>query len=491
MSEKRNRKKRVSTQGKSRTISLTTDAPVQHILTRKKRKKTVEEKLAYKRQWDADNRNTGRPRGRPPKSDENEVSITATEVLAWTRSCKSTFVIHRGGAGSSKSHSIAQVLIERFFSCPGRRILILRKYGPSIRQSTLYLVRKLLSEYRMIDLVKEEITNMNFQFNGSIIQFMGLDDVEKVKSSEFNDIWMEEATEFTYEDFMVLTTRLRAPVCGGLRNQMYLSFNPTDEYCWIKRKVIDHPETYNFTEYVSNYKNNPYIEPTFVKTILDYERQDKNYYRIYTLGEWGKLDNVIFSNWEVVKEIPEIEFEICYGVDFGFNAPSTLLKLYIDGQNVWVEELLYESNLTNFQFIQKIRGLIPEDRWRKDKIYCDSAEPDRIAELNNNGLWAVPAYKSQGSVKDSIDHIKSYRLFISASSDKTLKEIRSYSWKVDKDGNKMEEPVKRDDHAMSALRYALFTRYMESLEGKPMVRTVMNPFVRKMGNKFSRIGVGR
>jgi phage terminase large subunit len=107
--------------------------------------------------------------------------------------------------------------------------------------------------------------------------------------------------------------------------------------------------------------------------------------------------------------------------------------------------------MTNGDLIERIQGIIFN---KSSCIYADSAEPDRIEEIKRAGFNILPADKS---VKDGIDLMKRLQLKISKSSSNIIKEIRAYSWKKDKDKNVLDEPVKFKDHAMDAIRYAVFT----------------------------------
>ena len=163
--------------------------------------------------------------------------IGVTPIYKKTRECKAKTVVNVGGAGSSKSWSIAQLLIERLVSDKGRKIGICRKTFPALRMTAYDLVLGLLKNYGIYNPDRHNKTNNTYTYNTSQIQFFSLDDPEKIKSADFNDIWMEEANEFTYEDYTVMKLRLRSPTVEGEPNQMFLSFNPTDAHGWIATRL--------------------------------------------------------------------------------------------------------------------------------------------------------------------------------------------------------------------------------------------------------------
>ncbi len=144
--------------------------------------------------------------------------------------------------------------------------------------------------------------------------------------------------------------------------------------------------------------------------------------------------------------------EVFFGQDFGYNVPSALIKIdYWEG-GAYCEQLIYETKLTTADLIERYKTLeIPKN----SEIFCDNAEPKTIEELCRAGYNAKPADKD---VLEGIRKVKSTPLFINHNSTDLIKEIRNYKWKIDKDGKVLDEPIKFQDHAIDAIRYALFTK---------------------------------
>jgi phage terminase large subunit len=173
-----------------------------------------------------------------------------------------------------------------------------------------------------------------------------------------------------------------------------------------------------------------------------------NFWKVFGLGEWGSLEYVIYNNWREARVYPVPE-ETIFGCDFGFNVPTTIVECGLKPEGVYLKERLYESGMTNEQLIEFIHSYLPPN----SLIYCDCAEPARIAEMRNKNIDARPADKS---VKDGIDFCKRQNLFITSDSVNILKEIRAYTYKI-RDEQVLDEPLKFNDHAMDAFRYALYT----------------------------------
>jgi phage terminase large subunit len=149
--------------------------------------------------------------------------------------------------------------------------------------------------------------------------------------------------------------------------------------------------------------------------------------------------------------MPE-EGETVYGLDFGFNVPTALVKVTFKENAAYAKEILYETRLTTADLIERLTNLGID---KYDEIYCDAAEPKTIEELSRHGFNTKPANKD---VTEGIRTVKGTPLFIQQDSVNLLKELKNYRWKTDRNGNKLDAPVKFNDHITDALRYAIFSK---------------------------------
>jgi len=362
--------------------------------------------------------------------------IKATKIFQWLIENKERTNLLVGGAGSSKSYSLTQFFIKSFYEDKDTRFLVTRKTTPALRISAYKLFIDLLKEYGWP--YKLNKTEMTLQYGNNEILFKGMDDPEKIKSAEFNKIWMEEATEFTLDDFRQLSLRLRRRT--DTINQMYLSCNPISALHWIKTELADK----NLIKLNhSTYLDNPFLDEQYVREIKDLINQDENYYKIYALGEWGVLENIIYGKWKTFGKI-KIDKEtkvktidgkkvddITYGLDFGFSNPSCLTEINWVENDFICNELLYQSGLTNTELIERAKKLIPEE-YRYREIYADPSEPDRINEFYHAGF---NVHKAKKDVTAGIDYCKTRMLGVTAESTNGIKELQSYKRREDKDGN--------------------------------------------------------
>lgn len=389
-----------------------------------------------------------------------------------------------GGSGGSKSHSTCQYLVELLFTVPDITILVTRKTRPALKATTWLMVRDVLEadgydEGRDYTLNK---TDLEIHVNGNVMRFTGLDDPQKLKSSSYNYAYIEEITEFTSDDLFFITNTLRRPRTDGRKNQLFMTFNPVAESHWVwQEKVLARDQGRSALVH-STHWDNPFLPDSYRQNLEGLISKNENLYRVYTLGEPGVLEELIYSNYDIVRNYDEIEPEsVSYGLDFGFNHPTALIECKMRDGEPYLRELIYQSHLTNTQLIDLIKQRVPDIRKR---FYCDSAEPARIQELRMAGINALPAEKN---VIDGINHLKTLKLHIDYHSPNVQKEIRQYSY-VKKGDIVMEEPVKFLDDGLDASRYAVFS---QRTTGRQPFRTdeikaALNPNVTALKFRFGQ-----
>ena len=375
-----------------------------------------------------------------------------------------------GGSGGSKSHSTCQHLVETLFNNQDIAILITRKTGPALRATTWRMIREILDadgyirdkDYTM------NLTSMEIRVIGtnSFMLFTSVDEPQKLKSSSYNIVYIEEITEFTQDDVFFLRNTLRRPRKDGRVNQLVMTFNPIDINHWVWQNLVIKANPATTAIIHSTHWDNPFLPDTYRKDLEHLAEQDENFYRVYCLGEPGILEHTIYRNYTIFPFPDCPKSERFYGIDFGFNNPSFIGEFWESDQVPYVRELLYESRLTNTQLIDRMNAM----GLNKDcPYYCDSAEPARIQELKDAGYNSIAADKS---VKDGIDYVKRRKLHIDPESTNIISEIRSYSYR--KKGDQiLDEPVKFRDHAMDGSRYALYT-HSKTLHGEPIPLTMIS-----------------
>jgi len=387
-------------------------------------------------------------------SNENVIPVKYTNVYKRNLEAKLQTVINAGGAGSSKTFSLCQFFIfERLFKLHDYNLLILRKVRHACKLSVYEMMIALLNQYKLYtekDHNKSDLIYKIPKLNNKV-RFAGLEDKEDIKSTEWHDIWCEEGNQFHKPDYTFLKTRLyRGSDLNGTKPRIWFSFNPED--CWI----FDLEGKENVEFIYSNYKDNPFCNEEYIKTLEGLKDEDEVAYKIFALGQRAKATGVIYKSYIMESQYPDSFDDEIYGLDFGFNNPSALLKIQYKDNERYLAELIYDTHLTNSQLIEKMKDIIPEEK-RGLPFYCDSAEPQRIEEISTAGFNCLPADKSKNSVKDGIDFCRRQKYHTLSTNINLNKEVSIYRYRQDKDGNSLEEPVKFKDHLMDAKRYADYT----------------------------------
>lgn len=375
---------------------------------------------------------------------EQEIKVTA--LYRKNRDAEKKTVVNVGGSGSSKSFSVAQLLVEKLVNEDNKRFVIARKTMPACKRSSYDLIIGFLKDYGIYREERHNKTDHIYRHKNNEILFLGLDEPTKIKSisTGVNYVWLEEANEFTYEDYKMFLLQVRRSAGDGL-NHLYLTLNPVDESNWIARKLIKEDDV---AVIHSTYLDNPFLSPDYIKMLENSINEDENFYRVYVLGEWGKLENLIYRNYKIIPELPELDgAKWCYGLDFGLVNPSAIVKVYLYEDRFYLEERLYKTGLTNSDIIEFF------SHEEKGDIYADPSAKQMIEEIFRANLNCYEAFKD---VKAGIDLCQRQTLTIPESSDNLIKEIRGYQWKKDREGNILSEPAKLRDHLMDAMRYAIF-----------------------------------
>jgi phage terminase large subunit len=366
-----------------------------------------------------------------------------------------------GGASSGKSYFCDQRDVFRCISVPGWNNVVLRKVDKTSRDSTFAGVKKIISDWNLWGIFKKNETEQRLTCtaNGNQILFRGLDDPEKIKSITFETgpvtgIRMEEATEFTHDDFKQIKLRLRGK--AKVKKQITATFNPISALHWAKKYFFDIPLPGDKCSILkTTYVDNPFLDPEDIEEIERIKDEDPVYWKVYGLGEWGVLGNLVFHNY-VIEDFDWSAANlqnVCYGMDFGFIHPSTLMPVgFHDGEMYIWNEICKEKH-TNPEFIK----VVDKCTWfpKRERITADCSEPDRIAEWRNAGYNIRGAKKGKGSLKRGIDFLRSQKIHIHKYlAPHTAREFQLFKYRENKDGTPTDDFVELFDDCIAGIRYA-------------------------------------
>lgn len=382
---------------------------------------------------------------------------------------KKRYIIMKGSAGSGKSVDTATNYILRLMKDAGRNLLCVRKADITNRDSTFAelqgaIFRMFGENWEKYWKIKQNPLMLECKHNGNQIIFRGVNDDkqrEKLKSITFKkgkltDVWIEEATEITQNDFEIIDDRLRGELPKGQFYQIKATFNPVSATHWIKKVFFDIPDANTLT-HSSNYLNNRFIDEAYKSRMERRKLVDPEGYRVYGLGEWGEVGGLILTNY-VVEDFdisPERFDYMVNSQDFGYNHANALLNVGFKDGELYVCKELYVYEKDTSEIIEMANEMNFDTRLA---MYCDSAEPDRIKMWQKAGYKrARGVIKGAGSVNAQIDYLKQIpKIHIHHSCVNTYKEISQWKWQKDeKSGAYLDVPVNFFDDAMASLRYSI------------------------------------
>ena len=389
----------------------------------------------------------------------------------------SEYLIMYGGRDSGKTHGVCQkIALLLMLNTPFRGLMV-RKVRAIIKGSQFQMIKDIIAAADLVDYFDYNLQDLSItcKFTQNTIKAVGLQDASKSKSlANYHFAWYEEPNTdgVTYTDFMTLDTTLRSANEDGLMQSIF-TFNSDSPDTWLKSEFF--PEGLAFEEELPHryiiranaakeyktsiihftYKDNLYVSEARKAKLESLKETDPLYYRIWALGLWGgDPEGKIYQNWEIVEPTqiptPNISYT-SYGIDWGFNDPMTLIEVSIVDKVIYVREQYYESG----KQAADLRDYITENINNGCIFYADH-RPEQVAILRNTGQIFIQNAKKD--ILEGIMCVKHFKLCIDKNSVNLIREIKRYSWRFDDKMNKyVDIPLGFDDHALDAMRYAIFS----------------------------------
>lgn len=366
-----------------------------------------------------------------------------------------------GGRRSAKSHEVSAILGWTAYCQSGHFIPLIRKVGATLKDS---IFAEYISFFKTnniphtVNKTDKEITLPN----GSRFRCFGLDDADKLKSlKDATIIHIEEANEITEDDFDSLDAGLSPTNYPG---RIVLTHNPVPQIPgsmhWIQKRFlqIEHEISKAIINKPANalvlrtwYKDNAFCPQETIKVLEGYKESNPEKYKLWALGEFTKLEGVVYTNWDIVKEVPEgiVHDSIGCGLDFGFsNDPAACVRVWINGNDIWLKLLVYKTGLTNDDLYNE---LIQSGVTKNEIVTGDSAEPKTIEDLRRRGLRGIRPVKKRANYKeDMANRIRSFAIHLIEGDTDIIREMSTYSWARDKNGKQLPKLQDGDDHALDA-----------------------------------------
>jgi phage terminase large subunit len=364
-----------------------------------------------------------------------------TSAINKILSLKRRIKIIQGGTSAGKTFGILPILIDKCAKEKGLEVSVVAETIPHLRRGALKDFLKIMRWTNRYFDDRFNKTLLRYEFaNGSSIEFFSADDASKLRGARRDILYINECNNVTFESYNELAIRTK--------REVYLDFNPANEF-WVHKELKDEPDT-DFI--ILTYKDNEALDESIVTQIE--KNRDKaatssywaNWWRVYGLGEVGSLEGVVFNNWKEIDTIPKEAKLIGIGLDFGYtNDPTAAIEIYNYNGTRIINELVYRTGMVNSDIAKILpSGVI---------IYADSSEPKSIEEIRRQGKTIKGVTKGADSINYGIDVMQRQDYLVTKQSTNLIKELRSYCWDVDKQGQRMRKPIDHYNHAIDALRY--------------------------------------
>ena len=373
--------------------------------------------------------------------------MIVTTAIRKIEALKKRIKIIQGGTSAGKTYGILPILITKAATYSRLEISVVAESIPHLRRGALKDFLKIMKETGRYFEEHFNRTLLRYEFgNGSVIEFFSADDSSKLRGARRDILYINECNNVTFESYNELSIRTK--------KEVYLDFNPANEF-WVHKELKDEPES-DFL--ILTYIDNEALDNSIVQQIE--KNRDKaatsaywsNWWKVYGLGELGSLEGVIFSNWKTIDTIPTEAKLVGIGLDFGYtNDPTAIIEIYNYNNTRIVNQVKYQTGLLN----SDIAKVLPKDVI----VYADSSEPKSIEEIRRYGITIKGVTKGKDSINYGIDVMQRQSYLVTSNSTDLIKELRSYTWDVDKQGTRLNKPIDNFNHAIDALRY----HEMESL----------------------------
>lgn len=327
---------------------------------------------------------------------------------------------------------------------------IVRKFAATLSKTVQRDLDEIIDEYWVRDLININKTDKTYKYQWRIIELFWADDQQKLRGWKRDILYCNEANELNYQtEFFQLNVRTSAFV--------FIDFNPDDEDIWINRELEQKRALteWDVDIFVSTYKDNPFINDVQVKEIEYIEKIDPMLWEVYWKWNYWKIEWLIFEmwiNWNIIDHVPKEAEYIGSGMDFWFtNDPTTLSDIYRYNGELILDELIFETWMTNQDIWNRIKNI--EDNSFKRDIIADSAEPKSIEEISRMWIKIKWAVKWKDSINYWISLMKGFMIWITKRSTNIQKEFKKYIWKVTRDWKSLNIPIDNFNHSIDGIRY--------------------------------------
>jgi phage terminase large subunit len=327
----------------------------------------------------------------------------------------------------------------------GKVVSIVRKSMPALRSTVMRDFFSIMKELQIYDRNSHNKTENIYTFpTGTIVEFFSVDDEQKVRGRKRDILWANEANELWLDDFNQLNWRTEG--------KMIFDYNPSD----LSGYLYELAERENAKIIKSTYRDNPFLSQRQIDELEFLKHTDPDSYKIYNLGERAQTSEHVLKHWKIAPK-PEGLTQTCYGLDFGWNHPMALVRVWHDGsgKRFHFEQIIHQSEIS----IEEVGEIMKDEVGMSDDVMADSARPDAIRQLSDMG-FAI--HNSDKSVKKGLEVMKTSIITIDPDSLGLIRDFENYKFKKIR-GILTDEVKKVYDDGPDAARYACV--WLRSLAG--------------------------
>ena len=357
----------------------------------------------------------------------------------------------QGSSRSAKTWSIIQWLCVYCKENTGTTVSIIRAGMPSIKRTVYRDFKNVMLSFGWWEDKRMNKSEFVYTFpNGSWLEFFSTDNEQKVRGSKRKILFVNEANELNFLEWQQLQMRTT--------EFSIIDYNPSfsDEH-WINQ-VNAEKGTYWF---ISTYKDNPFLEQRVINEIESLKEKNNSLWQIYGLGLRALVDGRIFENIDIIEEVPKYVRKHHYrGMDFGFSHdPTAIEDVFIYDKHIYIDEICYRTHMKTDDIIAVLKESDMQSHVQVETI-SESADPRLIEEIYNAGIDVKPVRKYAGSVNSGIAKMLEYAIHITRKSTNIIKEFKNYTYRQDKEGLWLNEPIDGFNHAIDGIRYVILEKVL-------------------------------
>lgn len=358
---------------------------------------------------------------------------------------KKKIVVSQGGSNSAKSYTIMSIFVLIAEAKKDKILSVVMADIPTLKRGVIRDFKTIMG-----DNFQERnwnATDRVYTFpGGSIIEFFGADDANKLKVGKRDYCWIDEANNLTngFASFQQLNIRTST--------RFYISYNPSNRF-WVHDKVIPSSNC----DYVhTTYKDNEYCNTEIAKELEDLKYTNPLWYQVYTLGQTGAMEGTVYQHgkhYHITDKFPENYDRKVWGIDMGYtNSYTALVECRMVGNDIYVKEHKYALKMETPDYIKLFKERIP-----KGDLIISDVDNRFAADMKKEGFNLQETKKGKGSVLLGIEKVKEYVLYITSDSHNFIKEMQGYTWLKDKQGEALNQPILDPIHCGDAVRYVIFS----------------------------------